>query len=226
MRNCKNWLCTILLCLGGVSLFAQAFSVKAGINRANLSDFRGDQYSSLIKTDPEISFHLATALELLLTQTYSVEGGLSYSGRAHSYNYPYSGDLSSQRESVSSRFYYLDIPIRLKSTYYQGSCEAYFFAGGYLGFGLHGKEDRTSVFSNGMEEKSQTPVFVKEGLFQRLDYGALAGGGVYFGPVFLELSYSLGLANVYAGEYSHDSVKNRWISLSVGYRFSSFFLKI
>jgi len=218
MRNSKNGLCTILLCLWVASLFAQNFSIKAGINRTNLSDFRGDQYSSLIKTDAEISFHLATAMEFPLTKTYSVEGGLGYSARAHNYNYPYSGDLSSQRESVSSRFYYLDIPLRLKSTYYQGSCEAYFFAGGYLGIGLHGKEDRTSVFSNGKEVKSQTPVFGEEGLFQRLDYGALAGGGVYFGSVFLELSYNLGLANVYAGRFSPESVRNRWASLSLGYR--------
>ncbi len=218
MNNFNTWLFTILLCLGGASLFAQTFSIKVGVNRANLSDFRGDQFSSLIKTDPGRSFHLETSMELPLTNTYSVEGGLRYSGRGHQYKYIFSREFFSREESVSFQSYYLDLPLRVKFTFQKGTCKAYLFAGAYLGIGLHGKEMRTTIFSSGMKEENQTHVFGEEGLFHRLDHGALAGGGVYFGPVFLELSYSLGMANVYAGSYSPESVKNRWISLSLGYR--------
>ncbi len=217
MKNFKILLFLIPLCWLGASPSAQTFSIKAGINRANLSEFRGDQYSILIKTDPEMSFHLKTALELPLSKTYSIESGLSYSGRSHSYEYLNTGFFWND-ESVTSRMHYLDIPLKLKASFHKGTCEAYLFAGAYLGIGLHGRETRTTDFSGGGEETSQTPVFGDEGFFHRLDYGALAGGGVYFGPVFLELSYSLGLANVFAGSYSQERVQNRWISLSLGYR--------
>ena len=64
MKNFKILLFLIPLCWLGASPSAQTFSIKAGINRANLSDFRGDRYSSLINTDPEMSFHLETSMSL------------------------------------------------------------------------------------------------------------------------------------------------------------------
>ena len=218
MKRCKIRLFYILFSLFGASISAQTFSIKAGINRANLSNFRGDQYSNLLKTSPELSFHIEAAIELPLRKNYSVEGGLRYIGRGHSFEYLNTGGSFWNDEYVIARMYSLDIPLTFKVTFERGICRTYLFAGPYMGIGLHGKEDRTSVFSNGMEVKSQTPVFGEEGLFQRLDYGALAGGGVYFGSVFLELSYNLGLANVYAGRFSPESVRNRWISLSLGYQ--------
>ena len=208
-----------LLIVAGGSLPAQDFIIKSGVNLSNLAGFRGDEYTTLIKTDPHIHFHIETTLVFPITERYSMQGGLKYSGRGHSFEYFRSGEFFGEDHSVNTQMHYLDIPLSLKASFQKGNCELYVFAGGYLGAGLHGTDYRAIETPNGTVEKSESKVFGDDAYFNRWDYGAVGGAGANFGPLILEFSYSLGLADIANDDNDDLSTKNRLLSLSLGYRF-------
>lgn len=202
----------------GLPLSAQHFMIKGGVNLSNLSEFRNTPNTPLVMTDQQINFHVETSVEFQFTERYSAQGGLKYSGRGHSFEYLHIGEFFWNDESVTSRMHYLDIPLALKASFQGGTCETYLFAGGYLGIGLHGKDYRTTVTRNGIVEKSEVNAFDADGPFKRLDYGAIGGAGMYFGPVFLEFSYSMGLTDIGRETYLDKNTYNRLLSISLGYR--------
>jgi hypothetical protein len=54
---------------------------------------------------------------------------------------------------------------------------------------------------------------------ERLDLGAVAGGGVEIGSLILDARYTLGLRNVDTAAAGSDRTRNRAISLAAGFRF-------
>jgi len=218
MKSVMMCLFVLMVTSAGLPLSAQHFMIKGGLNFSNLSEFRNTPNTPLAMTAPQVNFHVETAVEFQFTKRYSAQGGLKYSGRGHSFEYLHIGEFFWNKVSVTSLMHYLDIPFMLKASFQGGTCETYLFAGGYLGIGLHGKDHRTTVKRNGTVEKSEVNAFDADGPFKRLDYGAIGGAGMYFGPVFLELSYSVGLTNIGHGTYLDQNTYNRLLSLSLGYR--------
>lgn len=218
------------LCLGalllfvGTSLSAQSFAVKGGLNLANISYSDGGQVfggeAADNDTDIRTTFHLGATVDFPIGNVLSFQTGLIYQNRGTQQEFSETVDGITETSKANLQIAYLDIPLTLKANFDLGNMSAYVYGGGYVGVGLSGQAE-IEVDAGGFSFSDSFDIeFGEDGDLNRLDYGALIGAGVEFNSIFVEVSYGLGLANIFPDPVNDESGKNRLISLSLGYRFN------
>ena len=206
----------------GTSLSAQSFAVKGGLNLANTSttDDSGVFGDEFFDTDNRTTFHLGLMADFPLGNILSFQPGLIYQNRGNQSETTISFLGQSFTSSSTLRLTYLDVPLTLKANFELGELNTYVYGGGYLGFALTGEAEIESIENGETVTETSDIEFGEDNSFSRLDYGALVGAGIEMNSIFIELSYSLGLANISTVDSDDFSINNRLISLSVGYRFN------
>lgn len=209
-----------LIILMGSSLTAQSFAIKGGLNMANISTELNDAngiFSS--NTDPRTTFNLGVTADFPLGNVLSIESGLIFQNRG--YVWEYNETILGQTAAIKStnKVAYVDIPLTLKASLNVGSASAYVFGGGYAGLGVFAERERETTLGSSTNKNSEDIEFGEDGGLKRLDYGTLVGVGVQLHSLFIETSYSYGLANIYDTDSDDNAVNNRLLSLSLGYRF-------
>ncbi len=193
-------------------LQAQAFSIKAGLNFANILEKDEDEiYSDDFKSSG--GTHIGISLDFSPASKVSWEMGVLYSTRGAKYI----SDDWDYTETVKSR--YIDVPMMLKiSTPIDSAFKWYAGFGPYIAYGIGG----TVVTEYDDDDDKDTEVIkwgdrkFKDDL-KPLDYGAVFGGGIEYKKFLFEMSYNLGFANISPYQEDEYQIKNRLFKISIGY---------
>ena len=179
---------TITMALIAFTISAQniTFGAKAGLNFASMA---GDDADGL---DGRTSFHLGVTAEIEMSDTFSIQPELLYSGQG----YTADGD-------VTGKVDYINLPIMAKFYVADGiSLEA----GPQIGFLASAKADVDGESTDIKDLLKSTDFALNLGAGYKLD------SGLNFG-----LRYSMGLTDVPDGD--SDGFKHSVLQLSVGYNF-------
>ena len=179
---------TITMALVAFTISAQniTFGAKAGLNFASMA---GDDADGL---DGRTSFHLGVTAEIEMSDTFSIQPELLYSGQG----YTADGD-------VTGKVDYINLPIMAKFYVADGiSLEA----GPQIGFLASAKADVDGESTDIKDLLKSTDFALNLGAGYKLD------SGLNFG-----LRYSMGLTDVY--DFDTDGFKHSVLQLSVGYNF-------
>lgn len=179
---------TITMALVAFTISAQnvTFGAKAGLNFASMT---GDDADGL---DGRTSFHLGVTAEIEMSDTFSIQPELLYSGQG----YTADGD-------VTGKVDYINLPVMAKFYVADGiSLEA----GPQIGFLASAKADVDGESTDIKDSLKSTDFALNLGAGYKLD------SGLNFG-----LRYSMGLTDVPDGD--SDGFKHSVLQLSVGYNF-------
>ena len=172
-----------------VSINAQEFGAKAGVNFASLN---GDE-----DFDGRTSFFVGGAVEFEISESFSLQPELLYSSQGAKSSFSDEGDLTIKLD-------YLNIPIMAKYYVTEGlSIEA----GPQVGFLLSAKAEFDSDSEDIKDELNSVDFGLNFGLGYKLD------SGLNFGA-----RYNLGLSNIPDSDGGGD-LKNGVFQISVGYFF-------
>ena len=171
--------------------------IKLGIKGGlNVSNFVGDGMEDKNNTF-RTSIHLGILTEIIVSDKFSIQPELLYSGQG------YSG--SATPGFSRSKYNYLNLPVMAKIYV---ADRVSIEAGPQLGFLLYAKE-RTDTDINTIENQETVDFGLNLGLAYDLKNG-----------VFLQTRYNLGLSNINSGT---DAIANKYtnsvIQFSVGYLF-------
>jgi Outer membrane protein beta-barrel domain len=228
-------------CILAVSTFAQTsgikFGVKVGVNLAKTaltgSDY-GTTSNGTFKSDLVTSFHFSGLVDIPVSSSFSVQPGLSLTGKGTKLTNSTSGTIAGAaytgKVTGTMHDMYLEIPVHL--VYKINSI--YFGAGPYAAFALAGKatDNETSFTSNGATQTIKgEDRDLKFGNdpgdansdgddLKSSDFGLsfLAGYQLKNG-VNIGAGYGLGLTNLTPKGTAKDKTSNRVISFSVGFMF-------
>ena len=219
MKNLMKLSIVALLVTIGTASYAQIFGVKAGLNLSNFL-IKNDNFHNDTKMNP--GFHFGPTIEIPIDEMFSFESGLllSTKGMKISEKENYMGSSIEFIQKVN--LYYLDIPLTAKATFDIGGSKIYGTFGPYVGMGLSGKS-KTEYTQNGENRTTEEEINFGsnegEDNFMRLDYGLTAGAGIELKSIQIGISYNLGLANIINYSDNENTIKNRVLGVSVGYKF-------
>jgi outer membrane protein with beta-barrel domain len=189
-----------LLLLCGAPASGQGFTVgvKGGVNFSKVT-FDGEDGSTSLDTRISgviggfVRFPLLSWLELQPEGLYSMKGG------------------KQEEFGITSvvKLDYLEVPVLARIPL--GGARYFAIAGPYFGVRLRAKA--STEFSGGTEEMDIADQV------ERLDFGAVVGGGVELGSLVFDGRYSFGFKDVDADTSDSVKAKNRVISATVGFRF-------
>ncbi|MFO7938793.1 MAG: porin family protein [Bacteroidales bacterium] len=183
----------VLMALVAFSSSAQKLGVKAGANFATLA-IDDDNYDPTLKP----GMHIGVVGEFGISDNLFFEPGLFFSQKGTSYDVDGDYDM---------RMNYLDVPLNLK--YKMGN---FFLQGGALvGVGLNGTQQAGGFGEEDIEFGTG------DNETKRLDFGPTVGLGMHFNKFQISANYTMGLRNL--ANIEDISVKNRVLSVSVGYYF-------
>ncbi|WP_346881475.1 porin family protein [uncultured Algibacter sp.] len=188
--------------IGSVNAQEVKFGAKAGVNFASLN---GDDSGEL---DSRTSFHIGAVAEIIISDKFSVQPELLYSGQGAKFEETF---LDEKFESTL-KLDYLNIPIMAKYYVYEGlSVEA----GPQIGFLLSAesedKEDGETETADVKDQISSIDFGLNFGLGYKLENG-----------LNFAARYNLGLSNVFddSDDDSDDfKQQNGVFQISVGYTF-------
>ncbi len=187
----KLSLLLVLIGLVAFSSFGQRIGLKAGLNMSTLA-FDGDDDTKML-----LGIHLGAVAEFEFSENLAFEPGLLFSQKGTDYDVD--GDMK-------TRLNYLDIPFNVR--YKIGSFFAQ--AGPQVGIGLSGTQELG-------DEEEDIEFGSDEGQLKRIDLAFSFGVGMNFDQFQVSANYGLGLTNL--SNWEGDDVKNRVISVSLGYYF-------
>jgi len=210
----KKFYTLILACLLTSGAIAQStsgttsgikYGIKAGVNLATISISEDDDLKSIT------SFQIGGTVDIPVGTSFSVQPGISLSGKGFKFKGNDSGDSYKDQTDVM----YLEIPVN--AIYKIGGI--YLGAGPYAAFALSGKNKWEETYE-GETEKGDEKIKFGSGddEMKASDFGLniLAGyqlsSGLNFG-----LNYGLGLSNLMNSD--DFKMKNRVFSVTVGFSF-------
>jgi hypothetical protein len=202
--------------------FAQAFSLKAGLNLSKMHVHdHGITYSTDFALKP--GFHAGIMYNFEFSKALSTETGiiLSTKGYKNSIILDLNGAKSSSTQTLN--LFYLLIPYTAKVYIGKGSTKIFGMLGPYLGMGISG----TSRIEQNMDGNlSSYHTKIKWGTkngddLRRLDFGITMGAGIKIKSVELGLSYDYGLSNITSAtlNLSGSDIGNRVFGFSVSVPF-------
>ncbi len=186
------------------------FGLKAG---AGLSKFRvlddDEKYTDDISLKP--TFHAGFVLDFGISDLFSIESGLQYSGKGALEKFTSLGNDYKYYAHLG----YVDLPVLFKVGHKFGNNKVYAAMGPYLGVGIHGKgvvgdESEPIEWGNDDDEFNT----------KRLDGGVEMRFGVELGMAQLSLFHQVGLADIAAYSYNGYRAHNRGFGMSVAVLFN------
>ena len=217
MKNAITLFFMVILLTMATALNAQKLGVKAGLNLSNiLIKDNFDTYTDNNKLSP--GFNAGVTVEFSSVGIFGFETGLMLMTKGFRYEEKGADYNFSEKANV----YYIDVPITAKATFDVGGPKIYALLGPFVGVGITGKYKWDDTYMGYTDSGTETVTWGSDADnddFKRLDYGIIGGAGAQINSIKLEITYGLGLANISA--YTEDGfmLKNRVISLSVGYIF-------
>ncbi len=181
------------------------FGVKGGINS---STFNGDGFGNFDNPDSRTSFHLGLLAEIPVSDKFSVQPEVLYSGQGY--------DLVSRDNAndVEYQLDYINVPVLAKFYLIDGlSLEA----GPQVGFLVNSEID-----SNPSGDSGDVPL--NEDQFNKVDLSLALGAAYKFrGGFFVNARYNYGLSDVYDDSYSslfnNSDVKHSVLQAGIGFLF-------
>ncbi len=178
--------------------------IRGGVNFAKQT-VSSDGYSFSPKNN--VGFNAGISVDIPMLESLYLQSGLYYTVKG----YKLEDEEYSYTETCTPA--YLELPI-LASYRYNISdyTQLQINFGPYLAYGIAGKykwED------NDGEEDDDDKYFDDD--TNKFDAGLAFGAGVTFGHIFVGINYDLGLTNILKD--SEGSLKNRCLSINVGYNF-------
>jgi len=200
----KKTVVMAILAMATISMQAQKFGVKAGINISNYygSDADAGDVKSLV------GFQVGGLYELPLSGDFYLQPSamLTLKGARS----PQSG------QDLNIRPYYLEVPVRVMYKLNAGPGKFTVAVGPYVGLGLFGTASMTAG-----GQSSSVNLFTKvtgnsEAVLRRFDMGASSAIGYELSSgLFFNVESSLGLVHV----SKNSNMKNTTISLIAGFKF-------
>ena len=217
MKNFRSVLLTMVITFFGLSVFAQSFGVRAGLNMSNFevkddADTYSDDYMFLP------GFHAGILAEVPVAGVLSLEGGAFFSTRG----FRFEEEMVLFDDKVEIKYkttlYYLVVPITAKATVDVGPVEVFGQVGGYIGAGLSGKNKGEFTSGDITEEEESDVKWGNDELeddFKPLDFGLTAGAGVQVNNTRAGVAYEHGLANICPYSENNYSCTSRVFSVYV-----------
>lgn len=162
------------------------------LSMPSLDVHTGDHYGN------KVSFHIGSTINLRLSEQFSLQGALLFSGKG------YSNENHLDDYDQHAHAYYIDIPIEASyAPFCSENFELRLFAGPYVAIGIAG-----NIEEEGIGYKYSNPFFDK---YSNFDIGASAGASAIVASHYLlSAGYQYGFGNDY---------KNRCLAFSLGYIF-------
>ena len=218
----------IKLCILGLLLsidsgvYAQRFGIKAGMNFSDVRQSPKRMINYLEKIETKYGFHAGATAEFPIAGVFSFETGILISSKG------YKGTRHENHGNwhvfniEKAKTIYLEIPLTAKASADLGKASIYGVFGPYLAWGIGGsfKSKTSGPWEPWLDEQA-----IKWGNnretddFNNLDFGLTMGAGVEIHPIQIGISYGLGLANILPFTRKGDSLHNRVLGISVGYKF-------
>lgn len=216
----------LALALVSGSVMAQSkdgvkFGVRAGVNFASVALSGKD----VDKEDKDglkslTSFNFGGYAEIPISEKFSIQPGLSLSGKGYKTESSDTDDGITFTDKVTNNLMYLEIPINAVFNF-NGF---YFGAGPYLSYAISGKSKYKGTVTGEPDENKEEDIKIgnnkDEDQIKPLDFGvnAMAGyklpNGLNFG-----LNYGLGLSNLDVDSSKDYKMSNRVFSVLVGFSF-------
>ncbi len=226
MLKTKLTLLATFILLSTISFSQISAGVKTALNLNNLSF--SESYNPAY-TKINTGYVFGGVIEYQVTGFFKIRPEINLTSKGCSYDIEKiwgEGAKGYDRTVLS----YLEVPVNLVLNFHGFELTG----GGYIALGLSGKDKYDVDDYNGENIKDETklkPVFgeIDETYdsdkipFNALDYGLNAGIGYSFGPMIVNVSYLIGLSNVfpkYSGidsDFGNIKAVNRTVSFSVIY---------
>ncbi|WP_423146345.1 porin family protein [Rubrolithibacter danxiaensis] len=219
----------ILLAITCISLnsFGQKLKLglKAGLNGATVKIEDNNTMGATVTPTSRASFHITGFTELKLNNTFSIQPGISVSGKG--FHQVYNVTFTENNEYFNAdmdawmKVLYLEIPVNAIAKFQAGKGHFFIGTGPYGGFAVSGKtESKATITSNSFNEKQSQKQNLKFGSsetddLRRFDMGLNFLTGYEFKNGFLlGLNYGAGLKNISAENTAH--LTNKVFSISAG----------
>ncbi|MCE9260185.1 PorT family protein [Bacteroides fragilis] len=174
------------------------FGIRGGVNFAKQS-VSYDGYSFSPKNN--IGFNVGVSVDIPMLESLYLQSGLYYTVKG------YKSEEDGYTEKATPS--YLELPILASYRYnFSDFTQLQINFGPYLAYGVAGKYK----WDDGDEDED----FFDDDT-NRFDAGLAIGAGMTFGHIFVGVNYDLGLTNILKD--SDGSLKNRCLSINVGYNF-------
>jgi opacity protein-like surface antigen len=197
----KKLLLMSVFCLGIISVSAQRFGIKAGVNFANaIAKEEGIGLSTSSLTGPQFG----VVGEFTLSNDWFFNSGLLYSQKGLKMDY--------MGVEVKFPVRYLEVPFNFAYKHDMESVKLFAQAGPYLGIGLSAKATTG-------DEEIEIEFGSDDDQIKGLDFGLNIGAGIEIEKAQIGISYGLGLVNLENEDEA--KMKNSVISISFAYFFGN-----
>lgn len=174
--------------------------IRGGVNMAKVT---ASSYGYSFSAKNNTAFNVGVCVDFPMMESLYLQSGLYYTVKGYK--------LEDDGETEKASPAYLEIPILASYRYnFSSSTQLQVNFGPYLAYGIGGK---TKWEYDGESEKED---FFDDD-FKRFDAGLAFGAGIVFSHIFVGVNYDLGLTNMLKG--GDGSLKNRCLSINVGYNF-------
>lgn len=208
---------------------SQTFEIQGGVSLSTvLPNTLNLEFGEAYYMNP--GFNIGLSVSFPISRIFSIKTGLLWDTKGfRKEGYQLIKEANTFElfsENITSRIYYLDIPVLLKESYILNDKSLIFTElGPYIGVGLMGKiefnyeavnSDRTINRENNVTWGTGSTAS-NETLIRRLDYGLSFGLGYQLYELQIALAYDLGLANILGDVNSNRTFKNRTFRASLVY---------
>ncbi len=224
----------LLLLLTGSGFMASAqyfpvkFGFKAGATHATLSgySYSGQEFEMNYHT----SFFAGATVEVLFSETFSLQSGLSYVGKGGKGVFDIDLLGLNFAGSATIKLNYLELPVNALLTFPSGDGSIFLGGGPYFGYGINADAEY-DIKLNGIDVRDieenedfyyeEEPLKFGQGGLSRIDYGVnVTAGYRFYSGMSIHAGYNLGLKSVLNDPDDPETkVKNRHFSLGLGFSF-------
>lgn len=174
------------------------FGIRGGVNFAKQTA-SSDGYSFSPKNN--VGFNVGLSVDIPMMESLYLQSGLYYTVKG----YKLEEDGYTEKATPS----YLELPILASYRYnFSDFTQLQINFGPYLAYGIAGKYK--------WDDEDEDKDFFDDDT-KKIDAGLAFGAGMTFGHIFVGINYDLGLTNILKD--SEGSLKNRCLSINVGYNF-------
>lgn len=189
-----------------------AFGIRVGMNSSNMK-FSED--NSSYSPDNQIGFNAGVSIDIPMLQSLYLQTGLYYTTKG----FKIEENDGDEKYSTKATPSYLEIPVMASYRYdFSDNAQLQINFGPYFAYGIGGKYKEEWSYK-GEKEEEKEDLFGKDKYFNRFDAGLGIGAGFTYSKIFIGLNYQFGLSNIAQNTEDGYSVKNKNLSISIGYNF-------
>lgn len=189
-----------------------AFGIRVDMNSSNMK-FSED--NSSYSPDNQIGFNAGVSIDIPMLQSLYLQTGLYYTTKG----FKIEENDGDEKYSTKATPSYLEIPVMASYRYdFSDNAQLQINFGPYFAYGIGGKYKEEWSYK-GEKEEEKEDLFGKDKYFNRFDAGLGIGAGFTYSKIFIGLNYQFGLSNIAQNTEDGYSVKNKNLSISIGYNF-------